>query len=225
VSEAEILQRTAPGLAALLGAFRYAQTSREDVWEFAVEIGTLRAAGVSHGDLRCLICMGYVEHAIEVTTLKSSTRMFRKLHNLALPEDTCLVLTAAGETVALKAAASDFRPVRNNNGNGNGHADPGDSECPIWDPARRELRVGNLLVKKFVVRAANQEAVLAAFEEEHWPYHIDDPLPQRNGRDPKQRLHDTIIKLHRGQVHRLMRFRGDGTGEGVCWELTGQSMS
>ena len=32
--------------------------------------------------------------------------------------------------------------------------------------------------------------------------------------------HDNTIKwLNRHQEHRLIRFLGDGTGEGVCWEL------
>jgi hypothetical protein len=31
-------------------------------------------------------------------------------------------------------------------------------------------------------------------------------------------LHDTIKCPNRGQVNHLLRFRGDGTGEGVLWE-------
>jgi hypothetical protein len=76
-----------------------------------------------------------------------------------------------------------------------------------------------MLVKQFRLPALNQELILAAFEEEAWPPHIDDPLPNALGQDPKQRLHDTIKRLNRHQVNRLIRFRSDGTGSGIIWEL------
>ena len=58
-----------------------------------------------------------------------------------------------------------------------------------------------------------------AFEEEDWPVRIDDPLPPRSGLDPKRRLHDSIKSLNRHQKSRVLRFCGDGSGEGVRWEL------
>ena len=60
--------------------------------------------------------------------------------------------------------------------------------------------------------------MLSAFEEEGWPRHIYDPLPPKEKLDTKQRLHATIDWLNRNQENRVMRFRGDGTGEGICWE-------
>ena len=84
---------------------------------------------------------------------------------------------------------------------------------------RHELRLGETLVKKFKWRAANQEAILCAFEEEGWPPHIDDPLPPILDKDPKRRLSDAIKCLNRKQLNTLVRFSGDGTGEGVYWEL------
>jgi hypothetical protein len=56
-----------------------------------------------------------------------------------------------------------------------------------------------------------------AFEEDGWPPRIDDPLPQKLNQDPKSRLHDTIKCLNRNHRKRLIRFSGDGTGEGVVW--------
>ena len=35
----------------------------------------------------------------------------------------------------------------------------------------------------------------------------------------KRRLHDTINSLNRCQKHSMIRFIGDGTGEGIRWEL------
>jgi hypothetical protein len=57
-----------------------------------------------------------------------------------------------------------------------------------------------------------------ALEEEGWPPRIDDPLPMVAELDAKQRLHDTIKNLNRHQHRRCLRFFGDGTGQGVCWE-------
>jgi len=61
--------------------------------------------------------------------------------------------------------------------------------------------------------------ILTTFEEEKWPPKVDDPLPPHAEIDAKQRLHDTIKSLNRGQKRKLIRFRGDGTGQGIRWEL------
>jgi hypothetical protein len=74
------------------------------------------------------------------------------------------------------------------------------------------------LVKQFKLPSPNQEMILMALEEEHWPVRIDDPLPPSKKLDAKQRLHDTIKNLNRNQKQRLIRFMGDGTGQGVRWE-------
>src|SRR5947207_2076239 len=84
---------------------------------------------------------------------------------------------------------------------------------------RRELRLGGQLVKVFKLPSPMQEAILMAFEEEHWPPRIDDPLPMHPDLIPKRRLHDTVKSLNRNQKNCLIRFMGDGTGEGVRWEL------
>ena len=76
---------------------------------------------------------------------------------------------------------------------------------------------GNV-VKGFRLPAGNQEAVLSTFEEQGWPPSIDDPLPYVRGRRPKARLHATIRCLNANQENRLLRFRGNGTGEAVLWE-------
>jgi hypothetical protein len=59
---------------------------------------------------------------------------------------------------------------------------------------------------------------LSAFQEDGWPHRIDDPLPPLDDIEPKCRLHDSIKRLNRHHKDRVIRFRGDGTGEGVCWE-------
>jgi hypothetical protein len=94
---------------------------------------------------------------------------------------------------------------------------PKQNSTPKWDCCRHEFRVGGVLVKAFRVPSPNQETILAAFEEEGWPPRVDDPLPPRPDLDSKRRLHDTVKSLNRNQKTRLIRFTGDGTGEGVCW--------
>jgi hypothetical protein len=74
-------------------------------------------------------------------------------------------------------------------------------------------------VKQYRVPSPNQEKVLAAFQEEGWPPHIDDPLPPVADESPKDHLRDTIRSLNSSQKNRVLRFRGDGTGQGILWEL------
>ena len=90
---------------------------------------------------------------------------------------------------------------------------------PHWDAETRELRINGHLVKRFKWKAANQETVLAAFEEEGWRRRIDDPLPPVPDQLSTRHLSEAIKQLNRSQKNSLIRFRGDGTGEGITWEL------
>jgi len=91
---------------------------------------------------------------------------------------------------------------------------------PTWDCVRQDLRLGTNVVKEFRMHSPNQVSILTAFEEEGWPLRVDDPLPPQVDMEAKQRLHDTIKSLNRNQKRQLILFRGDGTGQGVRWELT-----
>ena len=75
-------------------------------------------------------------------------------------------------------------------------------------------------MKQFRVPSSNQEAVLVAFQREGWPACIADPLPPTASQLAKIRLHDTIKCLNAKQENRLVRFRGNGMGNGVLWEPT-----
>ena len=90
--------------------------------------------------------------------------------------------------------------------------------CPAWDSDRQELWFLSKLVKRFRLPCPNQAAVLSAFEEDGWPARIDDPLPPKIDQSPKRRLHDTIRNLNRSHRHPVLRFVGDGSGQGVLWE-------
>jgi hypothetical protein len=95
-----------------------------------------------------------------------------------------------------------------------------DRPAPHWDLRTRTLFVGRRVVKQFRVPSRNQETVLNAFQEEGWPRRIDDPLPCRGGLNAKYRLHFTLARLNRCGTEPLIRFFGDGTGEGICWEFS-----
>src|SRR5262249_37749609 len=91
---------------------------------------------------------------------------------------------------------------------------------PHYDRDRRELSLGGKLVKRLKQRAPDQTLILDAFEEQNWPARIANPLsPRGHGRPRKLRLNPAIYRLNRHQVHSLRHFRGDGTGEGVIWEM------
>ena len=98
----------------------------------------------------------------------------------------------------------------------NGHAVI--TSSPKWDRDERVLRLGERIVKRFKWRALNQEIVLSAFEEEHWPPTIYDPLPPLRDQDSKRRLQDTVKALNRNQDRSLLRFHTN-QGEGVWWEI------
>jgi hypothetical protein len=140
---------------------------------------------------------------------------------------TCFVLSEAGEefvNVACQQAPAEpvpaSRPQRAAaTANGGSPAAPrGLHTAPTWDSDRQELRFSGHLVKQFKVPAANQEMILAVFQEEQWPARIDDPLPPRPDQDPKRRLQDTVNSLNRNQKCALVRFRSDGKAQGVRWE-------
>jgi hypothetical protein len=216
-----------PGLWHLLQAREYARQLQEDVWTFAVEVECLHAAGLTNNDLRWMICKRWVEHAEEVYSADSVKRTFRPTGMFSITPATCFVLTQAGvEFVAQstnRTPADERRPVRSAMFSFRPFAlGAGASSVevlrPRWDADRHRLFFGDWLVKEFKLASLNQERILMAFQEDGWPPRIDDPLPIVPVICPKRRLHDAIKGLNRNQKQPLIRFMGDGTGEGVLWE-------
>lgn len=207
-------------LALLLESRAYAEELERSPWDFAVEIGSLRAAGLTTSDLRWLVCKSHVEHARESTMPGDQTRCFRAGGGLTFSRRTCFVLTETGVAYARRAiATASYAAGSNGHGERVVHATASGGQRPKWDRERQELRVGEIVVKQYKVPAANQETILAAFEEEGWPVRLDDPLPPHPEQDSKRRLHDTIVSLNRNQKNSVIRFSGDGSGQGVRWQL------
>lgn len=140
--------------------------------------------------------------------LRPETRQRSRARYISLPEP----LDAHSEPVP--PAAANAQPAA-------GSFDPPSvlPEVPCWDPDRKELTFRGVLIKRFRLPSPNQETVLMAFQEDGWPVRIDDPLPPSYQTSTKSRLHDTIKNLNRHQKTPLIRFCGDGTGEGVRWEV------
>lgn len=97
------------------------------------------------------------------------------------------------------------------------------AELPFWDEASRRLWLGEVLVRSFRQHAPHQFLILGTFQRLRWQVrHIDDPLgadisPTLEAGAPT-RLAATIKNLNRRLREGTIRFRGDGTGRGVCWE-------
>ena len=213
----------------LLRAYRYAKDCSRSRWDFAVEISELRRLQVSNEDLRWLIAKELVDQAEEQKRSSGTRRKFAAAGGFSLSEESCFVLTDFGLAfsqylagIAMGNETMASAELNEGNVRQDDLALPNvellDTTLPVWDVTRHELSLGGKLVKKFKWRAANQEAILSAFAEEGWPARIDDPLPPIAEMDPKRRLSDTIKCLNRHHVHSLLRFCGDGSGEGVVWE-------
>jgi hypothetical protein len=83
---------------------------------------------------------------------------------------------------------------------------------PRWDSESMILFLGKQIARRVSMKAKNVLAVLNAFQEDGWPFKIDDPLP--GGRNP-ERLRDTLKQLNKDLKH--LRFSADGSGEGIVW--------
>ena len=238
--------RTAPiddnsraGIALLWRAFRCVRNAGADLWDFALEIDRLYAAGLTISELRWLVAKGFVEHGRESSVYGHPHRSFRPGAGFFFEDRTCVVLTPSGaafaghflkEPIGSPPSAQPIEAASLGSGATAAHEnepaaanDPSESIDaafqPRWNRARRVLSLDGTVVKRFRVPAPNQELILSVFEEERWPERIDDPLPASGGVDPRTRLHDAVNRLNGRQTNHLIRFHGTGTGTSVSWEL------
>ena len=219
-----LLRRGWEGVRLLFEAYLYATEVGCDLWDFAVEMDCLQQAGCTRSELRWLVCKEYIDHGIESTLPGEPKRTFRQIQGprgLTFGRRSCFVLTTTGLAFAQTTVGDRWASSCEQQQTAEFvHPAPAAVERkPQWDGQRQELRLGDAIVKQFKVPAANQERILAAFDEEGWPVRIDDPLPPNSDQNPKRRLHDTINSLNRNQKQNLLRFTGDGSGQGIRWEL------
>jgi hypothetical protein len=199
--------------AELLQAELYARDTNLPSWQFAVDVEELLASGLTANDLRWLIAKGYVEIARKIRgrRLFQPRRFDSRPNSRSNHVQRCLILTDDGLAMAERlccALSADF--------GGGASRKAVRRAIPRWDATGRTLWFGSL-IKRFTVPAPNQEAVLAAFENDGWPSCIPDPMPAAEAIDAKRRLHDTINRLNRCHQWRAIRFGGNGIGSGICW--------
>jgi hypothetical protein len=231
LEESSLPPRIHAALSVLDEARDYARSLGMNPWEFAIEITTLRRLRLSASDLRWMIARGLVEHATELTHLRDCARSFRDSDRNVLSQRSCFVLTAEGAALigspscaappssgASSELAGEPKPQAKS---APPHGESSRGRTPKWDRDRQELRVGNIVVKRFTIPAFGPEVLLAAFEEQQWPKHIDDPLPLRDEAVRASRLQEAINALNCRQNRRLVRFVCDGNGQGVQWEFCG----
>jgi len=204
---------------------------RLDPWEYSLYLLHLAELGVEESSLRWLVLNGYVEHGKEITTFRDKDRRFHRERNVAFTSKTCFVLTEAGVRLvqdwlgeAISAPRASLSPTAPPTLSLPAYS-PGAAEVPRWNLESQVLSFGGSVVKRFRQPSPNQGAILEAFEESGWPEHIDDPLRPSGEVAPKQRLHFTIWRLNRHQEKNLIKFFGDGTGEGITWAKVAETVS
>lgn len=222
----------AKALSTLLHAVDFAQFSDRPLWDFAVDLSELHRLGLDTAAIRWLVLEGLVEMAIEepvdlsdsgVVQTLSKSRAFRLTQTMIETDGLCFVLTDIGIRVARELTSA----LPEHSGDVVSLGAPckkSESDFilkPTWNASIRELRVGQTLLRRFRLKAPAQEVVLAAFEEDGWPQRIDDPLPPQPFLENKRRLRSTIHSLNRYHEQPMIRFRADGSGEGIFWEWHG----
>ena len=202
-----------PFLIALREALEYAEDLSSSPWDFALCFDQARAFNINGNDLRWMVRKGWLKRRTKNGELVQETL------SMDVQQGSEFILSEVGlsffdqDTVVHEEVDSyefcDFDDKRQ----------PCGMSKPNWNFERRELQIDGKVVKRFRAPAPNQETILSVFSEENWPARIEDPLTQCPGQDPKRRLGDTIKCLNRNQHEKLIRFRGDGTGAGVLWEI------
>jgi hypothetical protein len=205
------LDELAPAVRLLLSARQAAVASGRDPWQFAVELHFLITPTMAPNHLRRLVAAGLVEHGAE-RPARNGARLFQRLRNLAIPPQSCFILTDAGMRLAER-----WLPLPAGDDSTKNHSEVA---TPVWDVGRRELLWAGRVVKRFRGPAGNQELVLASFQELGWAARIDDPLPPRHGTDRAARLRETVRALNGRQAYPALRFEADGTGRGIIWRLS-----
>jgi hypothetical protein len=205
-------------LQTLREALEYSLDLKTSRWEFAVEWQALRRFGVTPSDLRWLAARGMIESGLEVTKLSSPERSFQSCQQLVISKRTCFVLTDAGEELLASGLLADGSRLVDADwpANESSAEDAAAVLRPHWDHDRLELRLGSTVLRQFKLPSADEERVLAAFEERGWPRRIGSPLPA--GGDFR-RLVECVAALNWRLRRPLLHFGCNEQGHEVTWEF------
>jgi hypothetical protein len=100
---------------------------------------------------------------------------------------------------------------------------PRTTVLPFWDAERRQLWLGDRLIKEFHQAASNQVAVLAEFQRRGWNVRrVANPLAADADETLKARLRhlqDTVKSLNRGLPHGTVHFRVECESLFIQWDF------
>jgi hypothetical protein len=205
-------------LNALREAFDYARDLHTSRWEFAVEWDALRRFGVTRSDLRWLSARGLIESGLEVSKPDCQLRSFQHYQRLVVSRRTCFVLTDAGEELLAEGLLARRSRLEDPDWPTSDSLSENDSTAalPQWDHDRQELRLGSTVLRQFKLPSADEERILAAFEERGWPHRIASPLPAEgtNGR-----LAECVAALNWRLRRPLLHFDLSEQDREVTWEF------
>jgi hypothetical protein len=191
------------GLRLAFRAYLEAKEADQSPWKHAISVRQLQGLPLPQEKLLCLVDSGCLKQSVDPNVPCLSQRFLTPSET---PPNACYVLSRAAFEGLRATGPPKARPRQNKSRR----------LVPDWDPQRRELRYLGYIVKRFHNPAEDQETILAAFQAQGWPDHIEDPRP--NVSNPKENLHNTIKNMNRHRTHKLVRYRGDGTGRGILWE-------
>jgi hypothetical protein len=200
----------------LLEGHSNAVRDRCDPWQFAVNLHDLQLRGLSAPALHALLRAGLVLHGIERLDPDAADRSIQPVLHRHLSSVSCFILSEEGVHRACALLAQRDAAVT---------ADQLGPSAAALLPSfarnadgSRTLSCLGQVVRVFRRFAPVEEKILETFEARHWPLWIADPLPRLDRGNPKIRLKQAITRLNDKQDPLLLRFHGDGNGQGVRWE-------
>ncbi len=206
-------------LSLLLGAYHNNEAAGSESWDQALSMSALEQAGVNSSDLRWLIGRGLVEHAVDAPGSQATSHVVRRPNRARFQSGAVFRLTAVGAKFVQQldlSTAESVRPASASRAAGSHRSVASPPLRPRWDRDRCELRVGSALARRFLLEAADQVRILAAFEEARWPESIESPLGLPSDGAAK-RLRRAVDGLNNSCTGRLVRFFLDEKKQCVGW--------
>jgi hypothetical protein len=212
------LPRLLKGLSSLADARLYAQMLKQNPWEFALQLFELRALGLTSADFRWLLHSGYI--LLRPQRKSAVVKEFGCFRGIEFKEEWLVIL----RDEAVEEVRRFLRPAADRKAGGGrplilSNADASGRATVRFHAERRELFVGDRLVKRLPASARNQAAILEGFQTVSWQTRIANPLPAANSRRRAQQLRDTVHDLNAGQKPRRLRFHSDEKGRSIWWEF------
>src|SRR5205085_5909281 len=199
----DVSASAATALAELHDAYSVTRRHRWPIWEFAVGIDRLLQKGLSETELRTLVRLGALEHALETTKPSRPSRTFRRVRSLVVGSRSCFVLTEVGAKMLARIHGRGHDLITSAMKNGRAKSP---SIIPHWDGEERKLFFRGETIRLFPRAAPCQEEILAAFQAGNWQHRVVLSWPDRRTKAAHRRTHDAIKRLNQSVKGKGMRF-------------------